>query len=143
MGQAQSYTVALDVTVARDAWDRTYGTDPAAELAEYVTERARFARRLVALVDGDGTGIGADVSLVGGVERPDPTGTGEWFTMRVALDVTVDVAEWRARWGLDPLAGLGPHMAAELASSPVMLDELDGTVVYLPQSSGRVVAIGF
>jgi hypothetical protein len=128
---ARTVVVVLDVTVAHGAWQLTYGSDPGSDVAEYITNSARFASRLVELAerpdDGGevrlarhevttGTELGARVR-----DRTRRAGRGPG-RRRVA----------RFRWGLDAKDSVGPHVAAEITSSSPMLTEVAATVAYVP-----------
>jgi hypothetical protein len=129
--------VALDVTVSREAWISTYGSNPADELPEYVAERAAAARRLRELTGDD---AGARYRLVGTEVRTDPTVHARGFiTMRVVLDITVNAEAWASRYGLPADVGIGPHIAAEVASASPMLTEIAGTVELVSYTGARVI----
>src|SRR5882757_3152524 len=135
MSKLDTIVVVLDVTASRDSWELTYGQNPLTDIPEYMEGGAGQVECLTALPGNSGDG--APVRLVGSAERTTPELAERGFiTMRVVLDIGVDVEAWRAKWGLHPQDSLASHIAVEISRMSPMRTEVDGSVIAVPCCGG-------
>lgn len=131
----ETYSIVLEATVDTAAWTLTYGTDPVEELPSHLAHDADEAPRLRTLREG---GTPAEVRLF----RAETASTSldpAWTQLKVMFNVTVDAAAWQRRWGTHPENGIGPYLAAVLSTTRPMVEELDGSVIFVPGVSGRLL----
>lgn len=127
--QPTTLSVTLEATVGTAAWLATYGTNAADDLPDHLAHYAMYAPRLVAL-----TPPGTEAATVRLTARHLLTPHAPGYTrVLVVLDVTVDTDRWLATYGTDPQRAIGAHIAAELVTTSPMRDEINGSILYLPQ----------
>lgn len=138
MSKLDTIVVVLDVTVSRASWELTYGHDPLTDVPEYMEGGVGQLECLTTLPGN--TSDGAPVRLAGSQDRTTSGVAARGFiTMRVVLDVGVDVEAWRAQWGVHPQDSLASRIAVELNQMSPMRNEVDGTVVAVPRSGGVLI----
>lgn len=131
------YGVAMHAEVDTEAWQLTYGEDPAATLHEYLRHDATFVPAVLGCLpetwqaDGGTVRVGHHAVL----SRPGDART----RIALILDVEIHEESWRAVHGTEPDALVGPLVVAQLAALSPMRHEVDGRLEYLPASSGRLV----
>jgi len=136
---AKVIVAPLDVTVERESWALTYGTDPVADLPEYVAGIAAAARLLREL---DGTGNDSvSYRVLGSEEKTHPDVAARGFvTVRVAIALTVEAdQEWEARYGLAVADAVTAHVVVEVSNYRPIQEEVSGTVQAVPYSAGWLI----
>jgi hypothetical protein len=134
--------VSLDVTVSRESWAVTYGTDPVEDLPEYVAAIAASASQLRAL---DGNGLdGVPYRVLGSEDKTHPAVAARGFvTVRVAVSLTVNADQvWEATYGLPAVDAVAAHAAVEVFNHRPMREEVSGTVQVVPYSAGWIIGEG-